>query len=108
MKHPNRTTRAALIGSLALGLTLSGTGIAVARSGPHGAGARQHDRNAYVKSHSGGTTATHTPDDGDLADQQAQYDAERTAPALPALSQPLVSAPRQAAQLPGTGNPWQE
>jgi hypothetical protein len=36
MKHPNRTTRAALIGSLALGLALSGTGIAVARASTTG------------------------------------------------------------------------
>ena len=108
MKHPNRTTRAALIGSLALGLTLSGAGIAVAGSGPHGAGSRQHNRNAYIKSHGGGTTATHTPDDGDLADQQAQYDAERTAPAGVISGQPLVDAQQQAATLPVTGSAWQQ
>src|SRR5579863_1735291 len=108
MKHPNRTTRAALIGSLALGLALSGTGIAVAGSGPHGAGARQHDRNAYMKSHGGGTTATHTPNDGDLADQFAQYNDERTAPSGQISGQPLVDAQQAAAALPVTGSAWQE
>ena len=80
MKYPNRTTRAALIGSLAVGLIVSLNGSAVAGPGPHGAGARQHDKNAYIRAHGGQATATHTPDDGDLADQLAQYDAERTAP----------------------------
>ena len=108
MKYPNRTTRAALIGSLALGLALSGTGIAVAGSGPHGAGSRQHDRNAYIKSHGGRATATHTPDDGDLADQQAQYDAERTAPSGQISGQPLVDAQQAAAALPVSGSAWQE
>src|SRR5579859_7432477 len=108
MKHPNRTTRAALIGSLALGLALSGTGIAVAGSGPHGAGARQHDRNAYLKSHGGGATATHTPDDGDLADQFAAYNNERTAPSGQISGQPLVEAQQAAAALPVSGSAWQE
>src|SRR5579864_4772485 len=108
MKHPNRTTRAALIGSLALGLALSGTGIAVAGSGPHGAGARQHDRNAYLKAHGGQATATHTPEDGDLADQFAQYNNERTAPSGQISGQPLVDAQQAAAALPVSGSAWQE
>jgi hypothetical protein len=108
MKYPNRTTRAALIGSLAVGLIVSVNGIAVAGPGPHGAGGRQHDRNAFIRAHGGGATATHTPDDGDLADQFAQYDAERTAPAGVVSGQALVSAQQQAAALPVTGSAWQE
>src|SRR5580692_3527032 len=108
MKYPNRTTRAALIGSLAVGLIVSVNGIAVAGQGPHGAGGRQQAKNAYLHAHGGGATATHTPDDGDLADQFAQYDAERTAPAGVVSGQALVSAQQQAAALPVTGSAWQE
>ena len=108
MKYPRRASRAALIGSLAVGLIVSVNGIAAAGQGPHGAGGRQHDRNAYLRTHGGQTTATHTPNDGDLADQQAQYDAERTAPAGNVPGQALVSAQQQAAALPETGSAWQE
>ena len=108
MKYPNRTTRAALIGSLAVGMVLSVNGIATAGPGPHGAGAREHARNAYIRAHGGQATATHTPDDGDLADQLAQYDAERTAPAGALSGQALVSAQQEAAALPVSGSAWQE
>ena len=53
-------------------------------------------------------TNNHTPDDNDLADQFAQYDAERTAPAGVVSGLALVSAQQQAAALPGTGSAWQE
>jgi hypothetical protein len=108
MKHPNRASRAALIGSVAVGLIVSVSGIAVAGQGPHGAGGRQQAKNAYVHAHGGGATNTHTPDDGDLADQFAQYDAERTAPAGTVSGQALVSAQQDAAALPLTGSAWQE
>ena len=108
MKHPNRASRAALIGSLAVGLIVSVNGLAAAGQGPHGAGARQQAKNAYLHAHGGGATATHTPDDGDLADQLAQFDAERTAPAGTVSGQALVSAQQEAAAMPVTGSAWQE
>jgi hypothetical protein len=108
MKHPFRSWRAALIGLLAVGLIFTVDGTAVGKQGPHGAGARQQARNAFLRSQGGTATATHTPDDGDLADQQAQYDAERTAPAGEVSGQALVSAQQQAAAMPVTGSAWQE
>src|SRR5436853_325442 len=81
-----RRWRAAIVGSLAMGVTLSLSGMALAGTpqGSHGAGARQQARNAYLRTHSNAAsiappTNNHTPDDGDLADQFAQYNAERTA-----------------------------
>ena len=108
MKHPYRSWRAALIGLLAVGMILTVNGTAVGKQGPHGAGARQQAKDAYLRNHGGTATATHTPDDGDLADQQAQYDAERTAPAGEVSGQALVSAQQQAAAMPVTGSAWQE
>jgi hypothetical protein len=108
MKYPKRASRATLIGSLAVGLIVSVNGIATAGPGPHGAGARQQTKNAYLHARGGGATATHTPDDGDLADQLAQYAAERTAPAGTLSGQALVSAQQDAAALPLTGSAWQE
>ena len=108
MRSPIRSWRAALIGSLAVGLIFTVNGTAGAGQGPHGAGARQHAKDAYLRAHGGTATATHTPDDGDLADQQAQYDAERTAPAGTVSGQALVSAQQEAAALPVTGSAWQE
>jgi hypothetical protein len=108
MRSPIRSWRAALIGSLAVGLIFTVNGTAGAGQGPHGAGARQHVKDAYLRAHGGTATATHTPDDGDLADQLAQYDAERTAPAGTVSGQALVSAQQEAAALPVTGSAWQE
>ena len=108
MHHSFRSWRAALIGSLAVGLILTVNGTAVAGQGPHGAGGRQQAKDAYLRAHGGGATATHTPDDGDLADQQAQYDAERSAPSGEVSGQALVSAQQQAAALPVTGSAWQQ
>jgi hypothetical protein len=108
MKRSNRTSRAALIGFAAMGLIVGVNGIAVAGQGPHGAAGRQKAQNAYLRAHSGRATATHTPDDGDLADVQAQYAAERTAPAGAVSGEALVSAQQQAAALPGFGPAWQE
>jgi hypothetical protein len=112
MQYPIRSLRAALVGAVAVGTTFSLTGIGLAGTPPgdHGAGARQQARNAYVRTHSSAqtTSPTHTPNDGDLADQFAQYNAERTAPAGAVSGQPLVSAQQQAAALPQTGSAWQE
>jgi sugar lactone lactonase YvrE len=81
---------------------------AAGRGGAQGAGARQQGRNAYLKDQGGTPTANHTPDDGDLADQFATYDNERTAPAGFVSGDALVSAQQQAAKLPTTGSSWQE
>ncbi len=109
MLHPIRPWRVALIGPVALGMAFSLTGAGVARtSAPHGAGARQQARISYSSNTGGQPTASHTPDDGDLADQLAQYDSERTAPAGSVSGQALVSAQQQAAALHMTGGTWQE
>jgi hypothetical protein len=120
MQHLIRPWRAALVGSLAMGVTLSLSGIAVAGTpqGSRGGAARQQAQNAYLRTHSSAAssanaatsepTNNHTPDDGDLADQFAQYESERTAPAAFVSGQPLVSAQQQAAALPETGSAWQE
>jgi sugar lactone lactonase YvrE len=110
MQHPIRPWRVTLIGSLAVGMILSLNGVVLAGTphGAHGAGARQQARNAYLHARGGGPTANHTPDDGDLADQFAQYDAERTAPGGEVSGQALVSAQQQAAALPVTGSAWRE
>jgi sugar lactone lactonase YvrE len=101
--------RAVLTGSVALGAVLALSGMGLANSpGPHGAAARQQARNSYVRSHNGRASATNTPEDGDLAGQQAQYGYERTAPAATVSGQALVSAQQQAAALPQTGGAWQE
>jgi len=135
MRLPNRRWRVILAGSLAVGVTagLSGMSMAnaasagAAHSTPHGAAARQVALGAYLRSHgsnlrinknavvkngsTGGQntpTNTHTPDDADLADSQAQWDFERTAPAGYVTGPALASAARQAAALGSTGGTWQE
>jgi hypothetical protein len=91
-----------------LALSINGIGQAATPHGLHGAGARQHAINSYLRATGGKTTANHTPDDADLADQQAQYDDERTAPAGYITGDALGSAAQQAAALPAVGGPWQE
>jgi hypothetical protein len=94
---------------------------------PHGAAARQLALGAYLRTHSSnlkvnknaivknGSTAAenaptnnHTPDDGDLADSQDQYDFERSAPAGYVTGPALASAAAQAAGLGHSGGSWQE
>ncbi len=109
MLHQIRPVRAALTGSLALGMAFSLMGAGLAGAGsPHGAAARQRAHIAYSRSHGGKTAANHTPDDGDLADEMAQYDSERTAPAATVPGQALVNAQQQAAALTAQGPRWQE
>ena len=97
-----------LVLAAAVGAALSPGALAAPKGDEHGSGARQHAWRDYVRQHSPAATATHTPDDGDLADQQAQYDFERTAPAGFVTGQALVSAAQQAAKMPRSGGQWQE
>jgi hypothetical protein len=114
MRYPKRRWRAAVVGSIAAGsvFALAGAGLAASPSGTghglHGFAKRQQAFDAYVRSHPGAASATRTAADGDLADQQAQYNFERTAPALSVSGQALVDAQQQASALPTTGGSWQE
>jgi sugar lactone lactonase YvrE len=101
--------KVAVVAATALGTAMSIAGVgAAAPGGAHGAAARQQARDAYVKATGGTPTNNHTPDDGDLADQAAQYSNERTAPAGSLSGAALVSAQQQAAALPRAGGAWQE
>src|ERR1700736_6807195 len=93
--------RMALIGIAALSaiVSLGGVGVA-APGGTEGAAARQQARNAVLYAQGGPTTANHTPNDGDLADQAAQYASERTAPASSVSGAALLNAAQQAGALP--------
>jgi sugar lactone lactonase YvrE len=104
-----RSLKVAVVAATALGtaMSIAGVGSAVPGSG-HGAAARQQARNAYVKATGGTPTNNHTPDDGDLADQQTQYTSERTAPAGFLSGGALVNAQEQAAALKQSGGAWQE
>jgi hypothetical protein len=66
--------RVALAGTAAIGtaISLTGTGIA-APGGVHGAASRQLASNAYAMTHTAATGSRQTRDDGDLADQIAEY-----------------------------------
>src|SRR5579863_5543326 len=108
MQHSFRSWRAALIGSVALGLIFTVNGTAVAGQGPHGAGARQQALVAHMKAQGNTTSPTHTPNDGDLAGEFAQYDFERTAPSGTITGDPLTSAQQAAQALPETGGAWQQ
>lgn len=81
--------------------------MAAAQNSPHGAGARQVARNHYLRTHSAPGATSRTAD-GDLAEQQAQYAFERSAPAENVSGAALLSASRQAAGLTATGGSWQE
>ena len=71
------------------------------RHQPHGAGARVQARNSVLRSSNGAP-------DGDLMDQLAQYDYQRTAPAAAVSGQALISAVQQAQSMPVAGSTWQE
>jgi sugar lactone lactonase YvrE len=77
-------------------------------NGLYGAGARHHAWKDYVRQNTGAATATHTPDDGDLAAQQAQYDFERTAPAGFVSGDALGSAAQLALDMSRSGGRWEE
>src|SRR5260370_36741354 len=115
MRHPTRSWRAALVGSIAVGtvFSLAGLGLAgtpgPARGALHGAASRERAQINYLRTHSiNAPKASQRPEDGDLADQFAQWDAERTAPTGFVSGQALVNAAQQAASLPTTGGRWQE
>jgi hypothetical protein len=109
MQHSFRSWRGALIGSLAVGLIFTVNGTAVAGQGPHGAGARQQALVAHLKAQGSATTSPiHSPDDGDEADEAAQYDFERTAPSGTITGDPLTVAQQAALALPETGGAWQQ
>src|SRR5579872_1211809 len=101
--HQSRPWRLTLAGALAVGTVFSLSVAAIADNDNHarGAGARQQARNSVLRSQTG------TPD-GDLADQQAEYASERTAPSATVSGAALSSAVQQAGTLPVTGSAWQE
>ena len=95
--------------ALTVGVAISAAAVSAAPShGARGAAARQQARNAYAKQTGGTASPTHTPDDGDLADQFAAYDNERTAPYGSVSGAALVAARQQAAAMPVVGSAWQE
>ena len=101
MHRPTHSRRATLFGSLAVGITVMVTTLAMAQPGAaapaglhplKGAGARQSALYGYLRASTAGTarnatsqattapTNTHQGDDDDLADTMAAYNLERTAP----------------------------
>ena len=128
MKVPVRPWRTALIGSIAVGVTVGITGMSFASTpapgAARGAAARQLAHTAYLRAHGGSqitgnkAAGTASPaddggsgahgDDGDLADEMSQYSFERTAPAGYVTGPALADAAQQAAQLPRSGGAWQE
>jgi hypothetical protein len=101
--------KVAVVAATALGTAMSIAGVgSAAPNRTHGAAAREQARNSYVKATGGTPTNNHTPDDGDLAGQAAQYNNERTAPATAVSGAALVSAQQQAAALRESGGNWQQ
>ncbi len=105
-----RQIRSAVVATAAAAVVLSAGGVGLAAQGT-GRGAIEHQKDLikYLSAtSSGSSTTTRTPDDGDLADEMAQYETERTAPAATIGGGALASAVAQAATLPNTGSSWQE
>jgi len=79
----------------------------------HGAAARQQALWARLRAraHNPAFRQAHASavghGDSDLADEEAQYGFERTAPALTVSGQALIAAGQQASGLSATGGPWQ-
>ena len=71
-----------------------------------GAAARQTFFRQAVQA--GSPTPNHTPDDGDLAEQQDAYNFERLAPGTVVSGEALVQGQQQAYGLRQFGGPWQE
>jgi hypothetical protein len=80
----------------------------------HGAAARQQAFWARLRAraHNPGFRQAHASavghGDSDIANEEAQYGFERTAPALTVSGQALIAAGQQAAGLSATGGPWQD
>jgi sugar lactone lactonase YvrE len=122
MRNPKSALGKALGGAVAAGaaIALAGAGVAAGapavkpKPGLHGFAARQNALHHYLVTHANATPAdtsggvNSTPDDNDLADQNAQYDYERTAPAAAVEGPALATAEQQASQLPQTGGNWQQ
>src|SRR5215472_3413068 len=122
MRYSKRPLHIALGGAVAAGtaIALAGAGLAAGapakpKPGLHGFAQRQHDLRNFLVQQASNSNApktaqgvTRQPDDNDLADQLAQYDFERTAPAQAIDGPALASAQQQASQLPQTGGSWQE
>src|SRR5215469_3555398 len=123
MHYPKRPLHVAIGGALAVGtaIALAGAGIAAGapttakpKPGLHGFAQRQNALHHYLATQAGADDTTtapgvnQQPDDNDLADQNAQYDFERTAPAQAIDGPALASAELQASQLPQSGGSWQE
>ncbi len=106
----HRTLKVTVVTAAALGTAISMAGVgAAAPNNLHGGIAvRQQARHAYVQATGGAPTNNHTPDDSDLADEQAQYAYERTAPAGFVSGDALTSAAQQAAALKQSGGAWQQ
>lgn len=104
-----RSWRLALFGAVAASVLLLAGGLSLAAGGRgRGAIQRQQGLIKYLRAKGVKSSATHTPDDGDLANQLAQYEFERTAPAATVSGDALTSAAKQANALPSTSSSWQE
>src|ERR1700751_2583620 len=120
-RHPRRLR---LMGSLAVGTSavIMALGTAqpssAATSGQpplQGAAARQSALYHFLKTGTPGvpspratSTINQQGDDGDLADQMAAYNAERTAPAGYLTGDAIGAAAQQAALIPSTPGRWQQ
>jgi sugar lactone lactonase YvrE len=107
---------------LVCGVTLAATGLALGRPflrHTRGAAAREqtfraHLRSSYLRSlrraHASGAASAFNGSvpDSDLADEMAQYNNERTAPAASVSGAALASAAQQAAAMGSVGGPWQD
>jgi sugar lactone lactonase YvrE len=105
---------------LVCGATLAATGLAMGRPflrHAHGAAAREqtfraHLRSSYLRSlgraHAAGGAFNGSAPDSDLADEMAQYDYERTAPAASVSGAALASAALQGEAMRSVGGPWQD
>lgn len=121
LRIPVRPWRTALIGSVAIGVTMGLAGVSAA-SAPgntaRGAAARQQTQTRFLHTHDGSqfnSKATASPADAgihggddDLADGLAQYNTERTAPAGYVTGPALATASQSASALPRTKGSWQE
>jgi sugar lactone lactonase YvrE len=96
------------ISAAALAASVVTVPAAYAAGNGRGAAARQQAYRQAVKAHGGQPTATHTPDDGDLADMQAAYSLERSAPAATVSAEALIAGRAAAAALPTFGGAWAE
>ncbi len=89
-------------------IAIWGTGIATAKSSVRGAAARQQALRTLDRKQGGSPSPNHTPDDGDMAHEAAQYDFERSLPAASVSGQALVDAQQQAQGLAQKGGGWQD